>query len=55
MTKADTDAVLSGFPHICPLGSGEMRQFQPDSDALGNAQCKQASCSFLHLLMHSLC
>lgn len=53
--EADTDAVLSGFPHICPSGSGEMRRFQPDSDALGNAQCKQAPYSFSRLLMHSLC
>lgn len=32
-----------------------MRLFQPDSDALGTAQCKEASCSVSSLLMHSLC
>lgn len=53
--KADTDAVLSGFPHIYQLGSGETRLFQPDSDASGNAQCKSASRSVSSLLMHSLC
>ena len=53
--KADTDAVLPGFPLIYQLGSGEMRLFQPDSDALGTAQCKEASCSVSSLLMHLLC
>ena len=53
--KADTDAVLPGFPLIYQLGSGEMRLFQPDSDALGTAQYKEASCSVSSLLMHLLC
>lgn len=33
----DTAATLSGFPHIYESGSGEMRPFQPDSDACGSA------------------
>lgn len=43
------------FSTHLPLGSGETRLFQPDSDASGNAQCKLASRSVSSLLMHSLC
>ena len=47
MTKADTDAVLSGFPHIYQLGSGETRLFQPDSDASGMLNASRPHVVFL--------